>query len=205
MTVEVWWSTLTAAGHRLLGLLDATERARVDSFTRPADRGRSLLGAALLRVAVASHLGIDPAEVVVDRTCAECGGPHGAPRILHPGTPGPWVSISHSGLLVVVALSPLGPVGVDVQRIEDLPDPAMGPGWVRREALLKARVATPEQTAPDTQPTEPPAGGTVRELKAPLDGYVAALATRTETDLEYQVRVRDPVRDGVPWSSWFSP
>lgn len=205
MTVEVWWSTLTAAGHRLLDLLDATERTRVESLARPADRGRSLLGAALLRVAVASHLGIDPADVVVDRTCAECGGPHGAPRILRPGASGPWASVSHSGLLVVVALNPQGPVGVDVQRIADLTDPAMGPDWVRREALFKAGAATPEPASPDMGPAEPPAGGTARELKAPLDGYVAALATRTETDLEDQVRVRDPVRDGAPWSSWFSP
>ncbi len=205
MTVEVWWSTLTAAGHGLLGLLDATERARVQSLARPADRGRSLIGAALLRVAVASHLGIDPADVVVDRTCVECGGPHGAPRILRPGASGPWVSVSHSGLLVVVVLSPLGPVGVDVQRIADLTDPAMGPAWVRREALLKARAATPEQTSPGARPAEAPAGGTARELKAPLDGYVAALATLTKADLEYQVRVRDPARDGASWSSWFSP
>lgn len=162
MSVEVWWSSLVAAGHGLLSTLDAIERTRVESLERPGDRGRSLLGAALLRAAVASHLGVAPAEIVVDRTCPECGEPHGAPRVLGPGAPTPWVSVSHSGLLAVVAVSPDGPVGVDVQRRSDLADPATGPAWVRREALFKA--GTDARRA------------TVHELQPPLAGYVAALA-----------------------------
>jgi 4'-phosphopantetheinyl transferase len=161
MAVEVWWSSLVAARHDLLDTLDAIERARVESLERPADRGRSLLGAALLRVAVGSHLGVAPGEIVVDRTCAECGEPHGAPRVLGPGAPAPWVSVSHSGLLAVVAVSPEGPVGVDVQRLSDLGDPAAGPRWARREALLKAGTDAPDAT--------------VYELRPPLSGYVAAL------------------------------
>jgi 4'-phosphopantetheinyl transferase len=161
MTVEVWWSSLVVAGRDLLGMLDATERTRVESLERPADRGRSMLGAALLRVAAGSRLAVAPGEVVVDRTCADCGGPHGAPRILGPGVRPPWVSVSHSGLLAVVAVSDRGPVGVDVQRVSDLPDPAEAREWVRREAQLKAG---PESLA-----------ALVHELRAPLAGYVAAL------------------------------
>ena len=72
MDVMVWWTTLTAADRSVLDLLDPTERARVDSLDRPADRARSLLGAALLRVAVADRMGVSPADVVIDRTCNEC-------------------------------------------------------------------------------------------------------------------------------------
>ena len=176
MALEVWWSSLTAAGRELLAVLDASERARVASLEHPADQGRSLLGAALLRVAVAAHLDIRPEEVQVDRTCTECGGPHGAPRITGPGSSRPWVSVSHSGLLVVVAVNSSGPVGVDVQRVSDLADPGAGPDWVRREALLKARTF-----APDTDLT-------VRELPVPLSGYVAALATPAAASAAYVVR-----------------
>jgi 4'-phosphopantetheinyl transferase len=171
MTVQVWWASLTAAGERLEALLDDAELARAGSLSRHADRGRSMLGAALLRVAVAADLGVEPMEVRVDRTCTECGGVHGAPRIERPVAPARWVSVSHSGLLAVVAVSAHGPVGVDVQRCSDLDDPAASRDWVSREALLKADgPATGADRAPAA--TDPK----VRSLDAPLDGYVAALA-----------------------------
>lgn len=185
MALEVWWSSLTAAGRELLALLDTTERARVASLEHPADQGRSLLGAALLRVAVAAHLDIRPDEVQVDRTCTECGGPHGAPRITGPGSSGPWVSVSHSGLLVVVTVNPSGPVGVDVQRVSDLADPEAAWLWVQREALLKARAFAPE------------ADLVVQELRAPLPGHVSALATAADASATYVVRHWPPERTGV--------
>ena len=181
MRVQVWWSSLVAADRALLELLDPTERARVQALERPADQGRSLLGAALLRVAVGEHLGVPPGEVVIDRTCADCGGPHGRPRVLGAGADAPQVSVSHSGLLVVVALSAEVPVGIDVQRVTDLADTAGAPdetgaqAWVRREAAFKAG-------------TDRPA---VRLLATPLEGYAAALATRSEhppSDAELLVR-----------------
>ena len=179
-TVRVWWSSLAAADLGLLDLLDATERARVHALERPADQGRSMVAAAMLRVAVGEQLGAPAVDVVIDRTCAECGRPHGRPRVLGPGEAVPHVSVSHSGLLVVVALAAV-PVGVDVQRFADLGD---GPGrqerarsWVRREAAVKVGHAT-----------DRPA---VREIPVPLDGYAAALAVhadRAPTDAELLVR-----------------
>lgn len=187
MDVTVWWCSLTAAEPAVLDMLDGTERARVDALERPADRARSLLGAALLRVAVAENLGVSPSEVVVDRTCSECGGPHGAPRIVGTGSPGLWVSVSHSGLLVVVAVSGHGPVGVDVQRLADLDDSALGSRWVRAEALLKAR--TTVQPPPDATTLRPQAGvPVVHELSTPLDGYAAALVAMTVLPVAISVR-----------------
>ncbi len=159
MGVEVWWATLTAVDRSLSAAVSAAELTRADAYERPADRGRSLLAAALLRAAVAEHLAVEPDEVVVDRTCSDCGGPHGAPRILGPGPTLPWVSVSHSGVLVVVAVSTEGPIGVDVQRVADLADPEQATAWVRREARMKA------------------GRGETQELAAPVPGYVAALAT----------------------------
>ncbi|WP_052436788.1 hypothetical protein [Georgenia sp. SUBG003] len=180
MSVEVWWSSLAAADHGLITVLDVTERARVDSLERPADRGRSLVGAALLRVAVAAHLGIRPAQVVVDRTCTECGQPHGAPTIVGPGAPGPWVSVSHSGLLVVVAVSPHVPVGVDVQRESDMPDPRTVREWVRGEAELKARTAALVRRRSFSRPVAAEVDPVTAELSTPLPGYAAALTALGE-------------------------
>lgn len=175
MALEVWWSSLTAADRGLLAVLSSSERARAASLEQPADRGRSMLGAALLRVAVATHLGIGPAKVVVDRTCAECGGPHGAPRVVGPATSPPWVSVSHSGLLVAVALGTEGPVGVDVQRESDLLDPSAGEDWVRGEAAFKARAAGAACGGSGASPPPTAVEGTTVLLRPPLDGYAAAL------------------------------
>lgn len=188
MAVEVWWSSLAAADRDLLAVLDATERARVESLERPADRGRSLLGAALLRVAVAAMLGVEPVQVVVDRTCTECGGTHGAPRIIGPGAPVPWVSVSHSGLLVVVALSPHGPVGIDVQRESDLRGLGAAPDWVRREAALKAQAAALAHGHTVTRLTAAEADAATSELRPPLNGYAAALTTFGEPDSQHVCR-----------------
>jgi len=170
----VWWSSLVAADHDLLAVLDETERARVESLERPADRGRSLVGAALLRAAAAAHLGVQPGQLVVDRECHQCGKPHGAPRIIGPGTDVPWMSVSHSGLLVVVALSPHGPVGVDVQRVSDLPDPRAAQNWVRQEAALKAHSGALDPVRPVTPPAASGDEVTI-ELLPPMAGYAAAL------------------------------
>lgn len=168
VAVEVWWSSLVAAHPDLLDVLDPVERARLEGVQREADRGRSLVGFALLRSAVGEHLGVAPGDVVVDRTCEDCGGPHGRPRMTGPLGPlhvAPSVSVSHSGLLVVVALSVDAVVGVDVQRVADLapgadPVPA-AEAWVRREAVRKLGA--------DGRPSLVP-------LAPPLDGYAAALA-----------------------------
>lgn len=184
MAVRVWWSRLTAADHGLLDLLDDTERIRVARLDRPADRGRSLLAAALLRMAVADHLGARPTEVVVDRSCADCGRPHGAPRILGPGLTRPWVSVSHSGVLVVVAVSPEGPVGVDVQREADLEHPAAAREWVCREAVFKVAGRAAQQDDPG--PADPPA--ICHELWPPLPGYAAAIALPSGIESELVVR-----------------
>lgn len=166
MEVEVLWARLDAAHHGLEASLRPAELERIRRLERPADRGRSLLGAALVRAAAGARLGIAPRDVVVDRTCDECGRQHGAPRVLHDGAP--WVTVSHSGLLVVVAFA-AAPLGVDVQRLADLPSPVDGQAWVRAEATAKAR-GVARTAALALGPL------VVRRLATPLTGYAAALA-----------------------------
>lgn len=112
----------------------------------------------LVRLAVATHVGVHPDVVTVIRACPTCASSqHGRPVVLLDGAPrpAPWVSLSRAGELVVVAVTDAGPVGVDVEVVPDLPRPdfatfALHTGeraasaweqattWVRKEAVLKA-------------------------------------------------------------------
>jgi 4'-phosphopantetheinyl transferase len=164
---QVWWARPRQVPEPLLRTaLSDTERQRADRYRREDDQLRSLSGAWLLRSALAAHLGASPDGVKLDRTCDECGEPHGRPRLV--GDAGIELSVSHSGDRVAVAISRAGPVGVDVERIDmkpqaaDLADPVSADVlsgaervglesiprggrhvafiriWVRKEALLKA-------------------------------------------------------------------
>jgi len=96
-------------------LLDSVERARASAYVREADCTRFVVGVALLKLVVAREEGVAPTAVRVDRRCATCGRAHGAPSIVGSDL---HVSVSHSGERVVVAITPAGPVGVDVEERE---------------------------------------------------------------------------------------
>jgi 4'-phosphopantetheinyl transferase len=148
---HVWVADV--ARHRPVhdALLDDIERSRAEAFLRPADRSRFVLGVALVKFAVAGIAGLEPAAVHVDRRCDECGRPHGRPRL--PGSD-VHLSVSHSGALVVVALTRAGPVGVDVEHrdparpappadVLTAAEPLGRPQdlliyWCRKESVVKA-------------------------------------------------------------------
>jgi 4'-phosphopantetheinyl transferase len=138
--VEVWWldpASLPPA--RARAVAGPEELARAGRYASPADAHRSLASAWLLRTALGHRLGADPAGLVVDRTCASCGEPHGRPRLVDPGggPAGAEVSVSHSGDRIGVAVSRCGPVGLDVERV----DPALD------VSSLARRVLTPDERA----------------------------------------------------------
>ena len=114
-----------------------------------------VVGAVLLRVAVGRTTGRDPWSVAVDRTCDDCGRPHGRPAV-----EGVHVSVAHAGPLVLVATA-AGPVGVDVESARRGPDVAE---WVRQEAAFKAHGSRDGD------------GLHVQPLVTPLPGHAAALA-----------------------------
>jgi 4'-phosphopantetheinyl transferase len=137
-----------------LSLLDVGEVERGRQYRLAADSNRCLLGAVLLRVAAARHLGVRPADVNVDRACGRCGAQHGRPQL--PGS-GLNASVSHSGDIVAVAITSAGPVGVDIESVRaidfttvatsvctpaELTDLRVAADfyafWTRKEAVLKA-------------------------------------------------------------------
>jgi 4'-phosphopantetheinyl transferase len=155
--VRVWVATLADADLAFRAWLDDRELERYARLQAEVDRARFLLGAAMLRSAVGSELGMSPREVTVDRGCADCGRWHGRPVV--PGTL-LALSVSHGGLVVVLALTVDGPVGVDVERVDGR-QPADVRAWTRAEARFKAGSGH--------------ALG-VQELAAPVPGHVLTLA-----------------------------
>ncbi|WP_188191186.1 4'-phosphopantetheinyl transferase family protein [Nonomuraea sp. SYSU D8015] len=114
MTCEVWWAELGDVRPWHDGLLDPVERRWKAKYRAAADRDRFVLGCAITRIVLGRHLGMPPADVPLRRDCPDCGRPHGKPRVpgdeLH-------VSVSHSGRWVAVAITDVGRVGIDVERI----------------------------------------------------------------------------------------
>jgi len=105
----------------------------------------------LLHAVLAGRLGRSPAEVTLTARCRICGGPHGKPQPID----GVHFNLSHAGDRVVVAMTTLGPVGVDVELREAasfrgfdgvaLAESERGIAigeratvWTRKEAVLKA-------------------------------------------------------------------
>ena len=138
-TADVWWARRRAASDRLAGLLDETERRRWAAYRRPEDRERFLTGCALAKAVLARYTGQRPAEVRFDRTCGQCGEPHGKPVIEGSAVEH---SVAHSGDLVAVAVAG-APVGVDVEQLDGRPRPPGGDG--DPEALARLVLSAAEQ------------------------------------------------------------
>jgi 4'-phosphopantetheinyl transferase len=116
-TAEVWWARRQDASLRLSGLLDYAEQERWAAYRRDADRERFLVGCGLAKTVIAARTGQRPAEVSFDRTCRQCGKPHGKPAVRGGDLE---FSVAHSGDLVAVAVA-AAPVGVDVEQLEGRP------------------------------------------------------------------------------------
>lgn len=161
------------------GRLNEGERARAGRYRDVMARERFELGASMVRRCAACALGIPARDVVVDRTCDRCGQMHGRPRVVGSGLE---LSVSHSGDLVLVAVSDGSPIGVDVEDIAArgpvdhtelamrVCDPIERPHvgslrdflvyWTRKEALLKASgegLRVPPADVVVTPPDLPPA------------------------------------------------
>jgi 4'-phosphopantetheinyl transferase len=120
---QVWWARRQDADPALAGLLDETEHGRWTAYRRDEDRDRFLVGNALVKCAVAARTGRQPATVILDRGCTECGKPHGKPRITNSGLE---LSVSHSGDKIAVAVIDGSPIGVDVEQASSRRDDVDG-------------------------------------------------------------------------------
>lgn len=115
---------------------------------------------------------IAPDDVRIVRACRSCGSDqHGKPHVVvPPGRTPIHVSLSRSGDVTVVAVTDVGPVGIDVEATTDDTDLR---AWVRTESLVKA---TGHGLTIDPADIVEPRWTTA--VDAP-DGYVAAVTILT--------------------------
>ncbi|MFI7062739.1 4'-phosphopantetheinyl transferase family protein [Kribbella sp. NPDC050124] len=125
--VEVWWGRIGQVRAEFIGDLDPVERQRHQAYVQPQDKARFLLGCTIVRRVLARRLALPAASISLDRTCPDCGKPHGKVR-----ADGVELSVTHSGDLVGVAVSDR-PVGLDVEKI----DPALDVDGVARLSLAE--------------------------------------------------------------------
>jgi 4'-phosphopantetheinyl transferase len=217
--VEVWWGRPGAELPWHAELLDEVERERRSAYRRAEDQARFTVATAVLKLAAARRCGLPPDRVSVDRTCEDCGAPHGRPRL--PGT-GLAASISHSGDRVAVALTESVPVGVDVEQlkpisVEDLARHVLAADetaaalpdffcyWTRKEAVVKATgdgLRMPLSKVVVSGPGEPPRllrYGDRTDLVLSLsdldagDGYAAAVAVLAAGPVGVEARDASPL------------
>jgi 4'-phosphopantetheinyl transferase len=118
VAVAIWTIRLDAADRPLkiaAALLSPDERTRAEAFRIEAARRRFIIARAALRQILAQELKRDPAEIEF-RT-----GPHGKPALVTPPADPFDFNLSHSGDLALVAVSRIGEVGVDVEKLRPLP------------------------------------------------------------------------------------
>jgi len=189
--VEVWWGRIEQVRDEFADELDPVERGRYAAYVRAEDKARFLLGCTIVRRLLANRLSLPAASIRLDRTCPECGKPHGKVR-----ADGAELSVTHSGDLVGVAVSDR-PVGLDVEKVDpgldvdslarislsaaelaalprnDARAREFTTYWTRKEAVVKA---TGDGLRTDLRTiTRPPAGFQLVDLEVDA-GYVATLA-----------------------------
>jgi 4'-phosphopantetheinyl transferase len=149
-TAHVWWARTADASSRLADLLDPIERERWAAYRRDADRARFVVGCALAKTVLGAALGRVPAKIRFDRTCPECGRPHGKPALSDADL---QFSVAHSGHAVAVAVA-LAPVGVDVEQLSGRPHELGGgdPAALSRRVLAEAEQRRLDAVDPADRP-----------------------------------------------------
>jgi 4'-phosphopantetheinyl transferase len=177
----------------LLALLSAAEQERHQAYRFAADRSRFLRARAGLRRLLGAWHQCAASQVPLDT------GAHGKP--FHPH--GPAFNVSHSGGVILIALHPHWPVGVDVeqlrpglaweaiaervlgeperQAIQQLPAAAQAEAflahWCELEAELKAAGSGFAGLKERLRATPPPSGNGIRRWRLALPaGYQGAVA-----------------------------
>ena len=125
---------------RLASMLSEDERERAGRFHFQIHSSRFMAGRGLLRLLLGRHLEREPAELDFIYQ------PGGKPE-LGPSQGGVHFNLAHFEDTLLLAVSRLGPLGVDLERVRDLPDleGLVGRFFSVREATAFARLPAPEK------------------------------------------------------------
>lgn len=115
---HVWWAKRSDAHPSLIRLINGPERTRYQSFRLQEDQDRSLVSYALLRILLSQYLHVEPQKVPINRTCSQCGEPHGKPYLQAPFAKRLEMSVSHSGEMILVAIAK-SPLGIDIEKVRE--------------------------------------------------------------------------------------
>lgn len=200
--MHLWAAHLAGADlhlERWLRSLPPAERRRAEGIPLPGQRARWVAARGLLRHLLGGYLAMEPEAVRLEY------GEHGKPAVAAP-PPGAGLhfNLSHAGELALFAFTRDREVGIDVERVREVPRaerivarilppaeadrwralpagerlPAFFAAWTRLEALAKLRGDGVWRTLAD-DPGGAAHGASLLTL-APLPGYAAALAVRGE-------------------------
>jgi 4'-phosphopantetheinyl transferase len=132
--VHVWHAGLAVAGDGLENLLCAQELARAARILPDRRRIRWTRSRGILRALLGRYLDCDP------RTLRFVPGPHGKPALHR--EQGQWTTdlrfnLSHSGEILLLAVTAGREVGVDVECARPRHTPELLRAWTLREAAVK--------------------------------------------------------------------
>jgi 4'-phosphopantetheinyl transferase len=113
--VHVWSATSTVDrvdARVAWNLLTADERTAARRFRDDADRVRRVQARAALRLVLAGYVGVDPEAL------GFCEGSDGKPALVaRPGDPPMRFNVTHSGSVILIAVTVDRELGVDVERV----------------------------------------------------------------------------------------
>jgi 4'-phosphopantetheinyl transferase len=167
--VHVWHADLAVAGDGLENLLCAQELARAARIVSDRRRVRWTRSRGILRALLGRYLDCDP------RTLRFVASPHGKPALHR--EEGGWktdlrFNLSHSGEILLLAVTARREVGVDIERARPRYTPELLRAWTLREATVKCL-----GTGLALAPANPPAGLWITGLPA---GPAATAAVAVE-------------------------
>jgi phosphopantetheinyl transferase len=157
--VHVWHADLAVAGDGLENLLCAQELARAARIVPDRRRVRWARSRAILRALLGRYLDCDP------RTLRFVPGPHGKPALHR--EEGRWgtdlrFNLSHSGEILLLAVTATREVGVDIERARPRYTAEFLRAWTLREAAVKCLgtglACAPANPAANLWSTELPVG-----------------------------------------------
>lgn len=158
--VHIWRIPLETDEKRIEAVAEALspdERERAARFVRAQDQARFVAGRFAVRSIVARYAGLQPKE------CRFAYSQFGKPSLVNPSPAGRLeFNLSHSDQLALVAVTPVAPVGIDVERLRPIDVRGIAPSvfsaserkileatapsgqqavffalWARKEAYLK--------------------------------------------------------------------
>jgi 4'-phosphopantetheinyl transferase len=118
--VDIWCvklHSLSAHVQDLAGILSSEEKNRFEKFRFDRDKLRSVASRGMLRLILSAYLEQPPAQIEV------ISGPQGKPALFHQGKRHSiQFNVSHSHETVLYGITRIGEIGVDIEKVRDVPD-----------------------------------------------------------------------------------